>query len=143
MANFPGTTQHIPFITGILPIVGLSTLSIVFDLRGLIGGFSIFTWLFCLCPHCSCLWSPHRLLLFEVLLPPCVPSLLTRYCPLLRYEPHHNSPQGMCLSLTAVAWATLGATRLFDAKLKLTELYWLVAYPTMLFYSCFVLITVF
>jgi hypothetical protein len=33
--------------------------------------------------------------------------------------------------------------RLIDAKLSLTELYWLVAYPIMLLYACFVIITVF
>ena len=33
--------------------------------------------------------------------------------------------------------------RLFDAKLSLQEQYWLVAYPVMLLYCCFVLMTVF
>ena len=33
--------------------------------------------------------------------------------------------------------------RLVDAKLQLTELYWLVAYPIMLLYACFVIITIF
>lgn len=33
--------------------------------------------------------------------------------------------------------------RLIDAKLSLTELYWLVAYPIMLLYACFVIITIF
>lgn len=50
---------------------------------------------------------------------------------------------GLILSTIVIAWSTTSATRLIDAKLHLTELYWLVAYPIMLLYSCFVLITVF
>lgn len=50
---------------------------------------------------------------------------------------------GLVLATTAIAWSTLAATRLIDAKLHLTEQYWLVAYPVMLLYSCFVLITIF
>lgn len=50
---------------------------------------------------------------------------------------------GLLLAAGAIGWSTLSATRLIDAKLQLTELYWLVAYPIMLLYSCFVLITIF
>lgn len=50
---------------------------------------------------------------------------------------------GLLLAVLAIAWSTLAATRLIDAKLHLTEQYWLVAYPVMLLYSCFVLITIF
>lgn len=68
---------------------------------------------------------------------------------------------GLALSLASIAWSTLSATRyariplhlfcfnpfiflrLIDASLNLTEQYWLVAYPVMLLYSCFVLITIF
>lgn len=50
---------------------------------------------------------------------------------------------GLVLATAAIAWSTLAATRLIDAKLHLTEQYWLVAYPVMLLYSCFVLITIF
>lgn len=50
---------------------------------------------------------------------------------------------GLILSATCIAWATYGATRLFHAKLHLNDQYWLVAYPCMLLYSCFVLITIF
>lgn len=51
---------------------------------------------------------------------------------------------GFLLSAGVVVWSTFSATRLFDAKLKLNEnmQFWLVAYPTMLVYSCFTLITV-
>ncbi len=51
---------------------------------------------------------------------------------------------GFILSAAAVAWSTFSVTRLFDAKLKLSDntQFWLVAYPTMLVYSCFTLITV-
>lgn len=50
---------------------------------------------------------------------------------------------GVVLSVISIGWATLAATRIFDAKLRLTDQYWLVAYPTMLLYSCFVIITIF
>jgi hypothetical protein len=32
--------------------------------------------------------------------------------------------------------------RMFDAKLQLAEVYWLVCYPVVLLYSCFALISV-
>lgn len=54
-----------------------------------------------------------------------------------------SSVLGLLLSLIAIAWSTLAATRLIDAKLHLTEQYWLVAYPVMLLYACFVLISIF
>jgi len=50
---------------------------------------------------------------------------------------------GLILSIGVVIWSTIAATRLLDAKLKLTEQYWLFAYPIMLLYSCFVLLTIF
>ena len=50
---------------------------------------------------------------------------------------------GFVLSLLTISWSTFSSTRILDAKLHLTEQYWLVAYPAMLLYSCFVLITIF
>jgi hypothetical protein len=50
---------------------------------------------------------------------------------------------GLIFGGACIAWCTLSATRLIDAKLNLTEQYWLVAYPVMLLYSCFVIITIF
>jgi len=50
---------------------------------------------------------------------------------------------GFILAAITIAWSTGAATRLLNAKLGLTEQYWLVAYPVMLMYSCFVLITIF
>jgi len=74
---------------------------------------------------------------------------------------------GAVLATAAIAWSTFAAARLFDAKVRektppwnvgnapdvslhllplqlgLTEQYWLVVYPVVLLYSCFVLITVF
>mmetsp|Transcript_4962 Transcript_4962/g.7582 ORF Transcript_4962/g.7582 Transcript_4962/m.7582 type:complete len:249 (-) Transcript_4962:84-830(-) len=50
---------------------------------------------------------------------------------------------GFIVSVLVVIWSTAASTRIFDSKLQLTEQYWLVAYPIMLLYSCFVLITVF
>mmetsp|Transcript_23821 Transcript_23821/g.39770 ORF Transcript_23821/g.39770 Transcript_23821/m.39770 type:complete len:270 (-) Transcript_23821:226-1035(-) len=55
-----------------------------------------------------------------------------------------NGVIGLLLSLCVIAWATISATRLIDAKLALgPELYYLVAYPIMLLYACFVIITIF
>lgn len=54
-----------------------------------------------------------------------------------------RGPVGLTLAVLAIAWSTLTSTRLLDAKLHLTEQFWLVAYPVMLLYSCFVLITIF
>jgi len=54
-----------------------------------------------------------------------------------------KGPIGLSLALIAIIWSTVTSTRLFDAKLHLTEQFWLVAYPVALLYSCFVLITVF
>lgn len=62
---------------------------------------------------------------------------------------------GIILSLGVIAWSTAAATRfgtkrlrlifcrIFDSRIHLTEQFWLVAYPTMLFYSCFVLLAIF
>ncbi len=50
---------------------------------------------------------------------------------------------GLALSAAAVVWATYSATRFFHAKLTLDDQFWLIAYPVCLFYSCFVLITIF
>jgi len=57
----------------------------------------------------------------------------------------HNlrGPVGLTLAVLAIVWSTMTSTRLLDAKLHLTEQFWLVAYPVMLLYSCFVLITIF
>ena len=54
-----------------------------------------------------------------------------------------QGPFGLIVSAIAISWATYGAIRLFDAKLQLSEQYWLVVYPIVLLYSCFVLITIF
>jgi hypothetical protein len=50
---------------------------------------------------------------------------------------------GLLFGGACIVWCTISATRLIDAKLNLTEQYWLVAYPVMLLYSCFVIITIF
>jgi len=50
---------------------------------------------------------------------------------------------GIILSVLSIGWSTISATRLFDAKLQLTDQYYLVMYPISLLYSCFVLITIF
>ena len=49
---------------------------------------------------------------------------------------------GIILSVGAIAWSCHSAMRMFDAKLQLAEVYWLVCYPVVLLYSCFTLISV-
>ncbi len=70
----------------LLPIVFLSTLSVLLDLRGTIGGV---------------------------------------------------------LGVLAIAWCTFAAARIFEAALSLNQQRWLLAYPALLFYACFALITIF
>ena len=50
---------------------------------------------------------------------------------------------GFFLAFGSIIWATLSSTRLLDGTIELTDQYWLVAYPVMLLYSCFVLITIY
>lgn len=50
---------------------------------------------------------------------------------------------GTLLAILAIVWSTYAAARIFDAKLGLTDQYWLIVYPISLLYSCFVLITIF
>jgi len=50
---------------------------------------------------------------------------------------------GTVAGLLAVAWCTVAATRLFERSCNMRDQRWLVAYPVALFYSCFVLITIF
>lgn len=50
---------------------------------------------------------------------------------------------GFILGIGVMVWCSYSATRLLESKLNLTEQKWLVAYPVALFYSCFILITVF
>jgi len=47
------------------------------------------------------------------------------------------------LTLLAVAWSTLTATRFFEAATRMTEQRYLISYPVFLFYSIFALISVF
>lgn len=49
---------------------------------------------------------------------------------------------GALLSIVVIGWCTFTSTKMFDAKLRLKDQLWLVGYPVMLFYSCFVLITI-
>lgn len=50
---------------------------------------------------------------------------------------------GFFISLAAIGWATVTATKFFEGALHLNEQKWLVAYPIFLFYLVFVLITIF
>ena len=64
-------------------------------------------------------------------------------CLHLLFHFHLQGMTGLVLAAFSIVWSTFAAGRLFDAKLGLTEQYWLVAYPVVLLYSCFVLITIF
>ena len=52
---------------------------------------------------------------------------------------------GLLLSAGAICWSSFSAVRMFDAKLRLAahDQFYLVAYPLVLLYSCFTLITIF
>lgn len=50
---------------------------------------------------------------------------------------------GSVLSVIVILWSTFAVSRILDAKLELTDTFWLVVYPVALLYSCFVLITIF
>ena len=50
---------------------------------------------------------------------------------------------GLSLSIVAILWCTYTATRFFQAVLNTPEQKYLMAYPVLLFYSCFALITIF
>lgn len=56
-----------------------------------------------------------------------------------------NGTFGLLLSACACGWCTYAATRLFDARMKLfnNNQFVLVAYPVVLFYAVFCLITIF
>ena len=49
---------------------------------------------------------------------------------------------GVVLVVGAITWSVHSSMRMFDAKLQLAEVYWLVCYPVVLLYSCFALISV-
>ena len=71
------------------------------------------------------------------LIPVCVLAGLDILLPL-------RNAFGLILAGATTVWSTYSATKLFDAKLRLTDSkqFWLVAYPIGLVYSCFVLITI-
>lgn len=50
---------------------------------------------------------------------------------------------GLVFCSIFISWATFCSTQLFDEVLDLDDKKWLVAYPSFLFYSTFVLITIF
>lgn len=55
---------------------------------------------------------------------------------------HMTGVVGALLTLVAVGWSTVTATRFFEVALHAKDLRYLVAYPTFLLYACFALITV-
>lgn len=55
----------------------------------------------------------------------------------------HLGLVGFGLATLAVLWSTHTASRFFEKALYMTEQKYLIAYPIVLVYSCFVLITVF
>ena len=50
---------------------------------------------------------------------------------------------GWALSAITIAWSTITATRFFEHGLEMEDKKWLIAYPIVLFYSVFALLTVF
>mgnify|MGYP006999489893 CR=1 FL=1 len=55
-----------------------------------------------------------------------------------------NNPLGMIFCAMVVAWSTTTATRMFEFGLEdMEEKKYLIAYPIILFYSVFTLLTIF
>ena len=54
-----------------------------------------------------------------------------------------NNPLGMILCALTVGWSTITATRLFEYGLEMQDKKYLIAYPIILFYSVFTLLTIF
>jgi len=50
---------------------------------------------------------------------------------------------GMVMGMLTIVWCTVASTRLFERGYNMRDQRYLVAYPTALIYSCFVLITIF
>jgi hypothetical protein len=50
---------------------------------------------------------------------------------------------GLILTLVAILWCTHTATRFFEVVLSMREQRYLIAYPVLLLYVCFALITIF
>lgn len=50
---------------------------------------------------------------------------------------------GAALGLVSIVWCAWSATRFFEAAMHMQQQRWLIAFPSFLLYSCFVLITVF
>lgn len=54
-----------------------------------------------------------------------------------------NNAFGWGLCTLIVAWSTITATRFFEYSLDMEDKKYLIAYPIILFYSVFMLITIF
>ena len=50
---------------------------------------------------------------------------------------------GLILAIFTISWCTAASTRLFERSCDMREQRWLIAYPTALLYSCFVMLTIF
>ena len=70
------------------------------------------------------------------LLPFCVLAAISIFTDL-------NNPLGFIMCCGVVAWSTTTATRLFEYGLEMQEKKYLIAYPIILFYSVFTLLTIF
>ena len=55
----------------------------------------------------------------------------------------HRGYSGIVLGLISILWSTYSATRFFEAGLQMQASRYLIAYPALLLYACFALITVF
>jgi len=50
---------------------------------------------------------------------------------------------GTICGIISIFWCTIASARIFEVTLGLSQHRWLIAYPTLLFYACFALITIF
>jgi hypothetical protein len=72
----------------------------------------------------------YSLLPFDVL------AIISIFCDL-------NNTLGYVVCAFMVAWSTITATRLFEYGLEMEDKKYLIAYPIILFYSVFLLLTIF
>lgn len=70
------------------------------------------------------------------LLPFCILAAISIFAEL-------NNMGGWVLCSLVVAWSTITATRFFEYGLEMEDKKYLIGYPIILFYSVFMLITIF
>ena len=112
----------------LLPIVILSGIAVVYDLRGVPG-------------EAARSWEPPPP--SRCAHPPAVVVAHTHTHTCVLGARHPSVVAGAVLGLSAVLWCTQSATRFFEGALHMREQRYLIAFPTFLLYACFALMTIF